>query len=88
MPQFTSKVWTIAGEQQFDGYVTLLNPSIKVQSMNIGSTTVSAALVVTENGGIFEHRFSVSLQNPVNTDVELLADELIAGNFPDAVLQE
>ena len=85
---FSTKVWDIPGEYEFDGYVTLLNPAIKVTSVGVYNNSASIHLNVTENGGVYIHEFSVQAEGLQETDLNLLVDAAIAEIFPEAVLRE
>lgn len=84
---YKTKVWNISGEQEFDGHFTLLNPQIKIQSINFNNTpNVSISLEVTENGGLYKHYAHIQYANNADeTNINLLADAAIAASFPNAV---
>lgn len=83
---YTTKTWTISGEQEFDGYFTLLNPQIKVQSINFSNNTnVSISLEITENGGMFKHYAHIQYVNSTNEEnINTVVSEAIADAFPNA----
>lgn len=84
---FTTKVWKISGEKSFEGQFTLLNPAMKIAQMVVRENTVYLQLVITENGGIFNHQFNVQYENSSESDLDIIADAAMAQAFPEAVLQ-
>jgi hypothetical protein len=83
---YTTKTWTISGEQEFDGYFTLLNPQIKIQSVNFNNNTnVSISLEITENGGLFKHYAHLQYVNSANeNNINTVVNAAVANAFPNA----
>jgi hypothetical protein len=85
---YNTKVWDISGEYEFDGYVTLLNPAIKVISVGVHNNITSLHFNVTENGGVYIHEFSSQIEGLNETDLNILVDAAIEQIFPQAVLRK
>ena len=85
---YITKIWDIPGEYEFDGYVTLLNPAIKVISVGVHNNLTSLHFNVTENGGVYIHEFSSQIEGLENADLNLLVDAAMEQMFPEAVLRE
>lgn len=85
---FSTKIWDIQGEYEFEGYVRLLNPAIQVTSVGVYKNNASIHLHVTENGGVYIHEFSVQTEGLEETDLNLLVDAAMAQLFPEAVVRE
>jgi len=89
MPIYTTQTWTIAGEHNFDnGGFKLLNPSMTVRSVSLGNNnTVSVALCITEDGGIYEHYSSANYTNSAGaTDIDVIVNAAMASAFPTATV--
>lgn len=85
---FSTKIWDIQGEYQFDNYLKLLNPSMQVTSLSVYEHKISIELKVIENGGVYTHGFNIQTEGLEETDLNLLVDAAMAQLFPEAVVRE
>jgi len=84
---FQSKTWTISGEKEFENGMVLLNPSMTVNQVVISADNIFLSLILTENGGVFNHNFNIQYANSAGeTNIDTVVDDAISQAFPSATV--
>lgn len=80
---FVSKSWNIPGEHDFGDFV-LLNATLKPLALTVQGDRVHMTFAANENGGVYTHNVHVTYTTTTQTDINLLADEIVTNAFPTA----
>ena len=86
---YTTQVWTMSGETQFDfESYKLLNPSIQVKNVTLSTNNlVILSLVITENNGIYEHHSSFQYKNETEeSNINAIVNTAMLEKFPESTV--